>query len=53
MLPTYVVRLWADGVFNLRQALVCLRKHWVAIAGSDTLCPIQISEGEMAEHERQ
>ena len=53
MLPTYVVRSWTDGVFNLRQALVYLRHNWVAIAGSDTPCPIEFSEEEMAEHERQ
>ena len=53
MLPTYVVRSWADGVFKLRQALVILRQNWVAIAGSDTPCPIEFSEEEMVEHERQ
>ena len=46
-LPTYIVR---GGVFNLRQALVYLRQNWVAIAGS---CPIEFSEEEMAELERQ
>jgi hypothetical protein len=30
-----------------------LRQNWVAIAGSDTPCPIEFSEEEMAEHERQ
>jgi hypothetical protein len=53
MLPTYVTRAWADGVFDLRAALVHLHANWAAIAGPNTPCPIKLSEGEMLEHEKQ
>lgn len=53
MLPTYVVRSWASGVFELRQALLYLRQNWTEIACSDIPCPIEFSEEEMAEHARQ
>jgi hypothetical protein len=53
MLPTYVTRAWADGVFDLREALVVLRRHWTNIAGADTPCPIEFSAKEMMEHVRQ
>jgi hypothetical protein len=51
MLPTYVIRSWADGVFELREALVALRRNWVTITGGHTPCPIKFSEEEMTEHE--
>jgi hypothetical protein len=51
-LPTYVTRAWADGAFDLREALVLLRKNWAAITDPNTPCPIKFSEEEMMEHER-
>lgn len=53
MLPTYTVRAWADGVSDLREALMRPRKNWVDIAGPDTPCPIEFSAEEETEHERQ
>jgi hypothetical protein len=53
MLPTYVTRAWVDGIFDLRQSLVLLRKNWAAITDPNTPCPIEFSEEEMMEHERQ
>ena len=54
MLPTYVTRAWADGVFDLRESLVFLRKNWDAITGpNSTPCPIEFSVEEMMEHETQ
>ena len=52
MLPTYATRAWADGVFDLREALVLLRKNWAAITDPNTSCPIEFSAEEMMEHER-
>ena len=52
MLPTYVTRAWADGVFDLREALVLLCKNWAAITDPNKPCPIEFS-AEMMEHERQ
>jgi hypothetical protein len=52
-LPTYVTRAWVDGVFNLREALVCLRNNWPAITDPNTPCPIEFSVEEILEHERQ
>ena len=52
-LPTYATRAWADGVFDLREALVLLRKNWAKIADPNTPCPITFSVEEMKEHERQ
>jgi hypothetical protein len=52
-LPTYATRAWADGVFDLREALVLLRKKWAAITDPNTPCPIEFSVEEMKEHERQ
>lgn len=52
MLPTYVSRAWADGVFDLQEALVRLRDNWTAIAGPNTPCPIEFSSQEMTEHEQ-
>jgi hypothetical protein len=53
MLPTFVTRAWADGIFDLRQALVRIRKKWDSIADPHTPCPIKFSTEEMMEHERQ
>ncbi|KAI5116307.1 hypothetical protein M0805_009633 [Coniferiporia weirii] len=53
MLPTYVTRAWADGAFDLREALMVLRKKWATIAAPGTPCPIVFSEEEIAEHEKQ
>jgi len=53
MLPTYVTRAWVDGVFDLREALVLLRKNWAAMTAPNTPCPIEFSADEMTEHERQ
>ncbi|KAF8519327.1 kinase-like domain-containing protein [Hysterangium stoloniferum] len=53
MLPTYVTRAWADGIFDLREALVRIRTNWSALASSDTTCPIKLSAEEMMEHEKQ
>ena len=53
MLPTYVTRAWADGIFDLQECLVSLCKNWSAITDPNTPCPIKFSEEEMKEHERQ
>jgi hypothetical protein len=53
MLSTYVTRAWADGVFDLREALVLLCKNWAAITDPNKPCPIEFSTEEMMEHERQ
>ncbi|KIM48624.1 hypothetical protein M413DRAFT_437823 [Hebeloma cylindrosporum] len=53
MLPNYVIRSWADGVFELREALIALRRNWVTITGGLTPCPINFSEEEITEHEAQ
>ncbi|THH10531.1 hypothetical protein EW145_g1261 [Phellinidium pouzarii] len=53
MLPTYVTRAWADGVFDLREALMVLRKKWTTIAAPGTACPIIFSAEEIAQHEEQ
>ena len=56
MIPTYVTRAlaWVDIVFDLRDALVSLRKNWAAIADPNTpACPIEFSVEEMMEHEKQ
>jgi hypothetical protein len=53
MLPTYVTRAWADGVLDLRHALLTLREEWADIAAPGTPCPIEFSPEEMAEHRRQ
>lgn len=54
MLPTYVTRAWVDGIFDLRESLVLLRKNWAAISTDpNTPCPIEFSDEEMKEHETQ
>jgi hypothetical protein len=46
MLPTFVLRAWADGALNLRHALLILRERWTKIAGDGTPCPIEFSVEE-------
>lgn len=53
MLPTYVTRAWVDGIFDLREALVCLRDNWTFFAGPGVPCPVEFCSEEMVEHERQ
>jgi hypothetical protein len=53
MLPTFVTRACADGVFELREALMMIRRQWDAIAGPGIPCPIDFSAHEIAEHEIQ
>ncbi len=53
MLPAYVTRAWVNGVFDLREALVCLRDNWASIAGPGVPCPVEFSSEEMVEHEKQ
>ncbi|KXN91937.1 Altered inheritance of mitochondria protein 9, mitochondrial, partial [Leucoagaricus sp. SymC.cos] len=53
LLPTYVSRAWADGIFDFREALVHLHNNWTTIVGRDTSCPIKFSAEEIKEHEEQ
>ncbi|KAG0707244.1 kinase-like domain-containing protein, partial [Suillus ampliporus] len=53
MLPTYVVRAWSDGILDLRQCLLFLRDNWTKVAPAGMPCPIEFSQDEIAEHERQ
>ena len=53
MLPTYVTRTFADGILDLRQALLLLRERWDTITAPGTPCPIDFSAEEVIEHDRQ
>ncbi|KAG1851844.1 kinase-like domain-containing protein [Suillus subalutaceus] len=53
MLPAYVVRACSDGILDLRQCLLFLRDNWIKVAPAGVPCPIEFSQDEIVEHERQ